>query len=783
MKTKTFSIYDLRFTIVWAALLLLLSTLNSQLSTAHAAVGTGGGVFIPGGSGGSGGDSNYYSNTYYTTNIYNVAATNIINTNLLRLDVAYTNNTGSNLLVIAGWSIPGQGIVESWVDYGATSNWVVHGRVDGLPGVYAQELTLSVACRPGDAIMFHDANPDSPWGSTNSAGAFQQWIYSGIGAVAGSGGGGGGDITAASLSSGTNSFAGNGVGLTNLNVPTVSYVTSGVLTTNQFAEISLTPGNRLAAQRYGMLAYNMYINNGVNGDSNKLFEIMNLMQTNGIYAAGWDWLDIEEGWATATLDADGLMQWDTTKYPAGGKAMLDYIHSRGFKAALYTEFRATTADGLQTSIGTNAFRNMTNWAGWGVDGVKADHLTLDSEAVMKYDMHRLASAVDASGRQMKIRSLMARSNPIYPWLPNVINSICRIDDATGAIASNPYGDTSGGYSPTVQFLQCVSNVWKAYELHDYQRPGFFADVGPIGGSMPTNSFRTILSAAMMLGGDILIGNFYKPADGNNLWQKSLDMRNTTLTAIHNQDDGRMATCVVSNGYPSASAVFIKPVTINGVRKTAVLFANLGLTNSATLTASPTNFGYMATDSLVWSEVFYGTNITRTGNHSMTLGVRESALFLVSAPQIAVWLSPGDVSAPSWTRLSPLTETPSPGLFNDGYYCTAGSAFYTSFSIPSEATSMQLEFSMIGTNTFPLAWTNSFDVKTVNNSGSRIYFVQTYEIPMLVTNGLNRFTNSIAIPSGANDRNRPLDVQIAWRASTNTTSLRMWVGSTKITYSY
>lgn len=230
-----FTIADLRLPMVWAALLLLLSTLNFQRSTAwayppapatQAQVDAGrepylyvtpatlvnwstNGSFVGGG-----------------TNIYNVAATNIVVSTDFVLDTSYTNNTSSNLWVSAmvfGGATIGAGL---WIDQAADGTYETKRpfpRGVQTGGIVLSTNEVSGFVLPGGRFIFTNNGVIGVYILENTS----QRVYSGIGAVTGTSSGGGGDITAASLTSGTNSFVGgtftgNGVGLTNVNAHTLN---------------------------------------------------------------------------------------------------------------------------------------------------------------------------------------------------------------------------------------------------------------------------------------------------------------------------------------------------------------------------------------------------------------------------------------------------------------------------------------------------------------------------------------------------------------------------------
>jgi len=59
--------------------------------------------------------------------------------------------------------------------------------------------------------------------------------------------------------------------------------------------------------------------------------------SSGLKDAGYQYVNIDEGWWQGTRDAAGNIVVDTTEWPGGMKAIADYIHGKGLKAGIYTD--------------------------------------------------------------------------------------------------------------------------------------------------------------------------------------------------------------------------------------------------------------------------------------------------------------------------------------------------------------------------------------------------------------------------------------------------------------
>src|ERR1035437_9855828 len=63
-------------------------------------------------------------------------------------------------------------------------------------------------------------------------------------------------------------------------------------------------------------------------------EIADAMATNGMKAAGYEYVNIDDLWQAPQRDADGNIQADPTRFPSGIKALADYVHSKGLKLGI-----------------------------------------------------------------------------------------------------------------------------------------------------------------------------------------------------------------------------------------------------------------------------------------------------------------------------------------------------------------------------------------------------------------------------------------------------------------
>lgn len=99
--------------------------------------------------------------------------------------------------------------------------------------------------------------------------------------------------------------------------------------------------------------------------------------TNGMRAAGWKYIVLEENWQTG-LDANGrfLVNTNANKFPSGLTNLCTYIKSKGFIPGIYTSVSANhggiTCEGFAGTCYTNLDKHFQQFADWGFAFVFCD---------------------------------------------------------------------------------------------------------------------------------------------------------------------------------------------------------------------------------------------------------------------------------------------------------------------------------------------------------------------------------------------------------------------------
>ncbi|MBB5896219.1 RICIN domain-containing protein [Kutzneria kofuensis] len=153
--------------------------------------------------------------------------------------------------------------------------------------------------------------------------------------------------------------------------------------------------------------------------------------SSGMKAAGYSYVNIDEGWWQGTRDAQGNIVVDETEWPGGMKAIADYLHSKGLKAGIYTDagkdgcgYYYPTGRPAAPGSGSEGHydQDMLQFQRWGFDYVKVDWCGGDAEGLDPATTYRAISdaitrATAQTGRTLKLSICdWGRKNP-WNWGP------------------------------------------------------------------------------------------------------------------------------------------------------------------------------------------------------------------------------------------------------------------------------------------------------------------------------------------------------------------------------
>ncbi|KAI8275623.1 hypothetical protein K4K60_008536 [Colletotrichum sp. SAR11_57] len=92
----------------------------------------------------------------------------------------------------------------------------------------------------------------------------------------------------------------------------------------------------------------------------------------GLAAAGYKYLIMDEGWQADERATDGRQEFNSTRFPSGGSALVNHIHDMGLKVGIYSDSGIFTCGFAPGSWGYEDLDAKT-YADWGIDYLKYDN--------------------------------------------------------------------------------------------------------------------------------------------------------------------------------------------------------------------------------------------------------------------------------------------------------------------------------------------------------------------------------------------------------------------------
>src|ERR1039458_9553279 len=95
------------------------------------------------------------------------------------------------------------------------------------------------------------------------------------------------------------------------------------------------------------------------------------MHNDGMQAAGYQYVNIDDCWMSSSRDASGNLTANPSKFPDGIAAVASYVHSLGLKLGIYEDAGTATCAGFPGSYGHEQ-QDANLFASWAVDYLKYD---------------------------------------------------------------------------------------------------------------------------------------------------------------------------------------------------------------------------------------------------------------------------------------------------------------------------------------------------------------------------------------------------------------------------
>ncbi|GAA3419445.1 glycoside hydrolase family 27 protein [Streptosporangium vulgare] len=349
------------------------------------------------------------------------------------------------------------------------------------------------------------------------------------------------------------------------------------------------------------------------------------MVSSGMKDAGYQYVNIDEGWWQGTRDSAGNITVDTAEWPGGMKAIADYIHSKGLKAGIYTDagrdgcgYYYPTGRPAAPNSGSEGHydQDFLQFSRWGFDFVKVDWCGGSAEGLNPRTTYQaisdaIARATAQTGRPMVLSVCNWGVQSPWDWAPGM-STMWR---------------TSGDiiyWGQSASMDRVLANFDSA-QHPSAQSPGHYNDpdmlvVGMAGFSASQN--RTHMGLWAVSGAPLLAGN--------KLTDMSAETRailtNREVLAVNQDPLARQGVKVAED--QTGRQVYGK--VLSGTGRRAVLLLNR-TTSAASITARLSDLGLTGTVTVrsPWTGADIGTF---SGAYTATVPAREAVLVTMTASE-------------------------------------------------------------------------------------------------------------------------------------------------------
>lgn len=368
--------------------------------------------------------------------------------------------------------------------------------------------------------------------------------------------------------------------------------------------------------------WNTYFGLGGDFTEQSVREVADALVSRGLARAGYDIVWLDGGWQDAQpRTAAGDLQADRTRFPNGLAPLVQYIHSKGLRAGVYTDAGPYIPG--RCGLGSYGYyqRDADQFAAWKFDAVKVDFLcgiaaNLDPETV--YTEFAQALRHNASGRQIIFNLCNPVTSPDWGNYPEQQQSTYSWSYAP-AIAQSWRTYTDVGFVGDIKFKDVLRNYDANARHPEVAGPGHFNDpdyLGPELG-MTNEEFRTQMTLWSVAAAPLVIGS-----DVRKLSQASIDiLTNRQVLAIDQDPAGVQAVRV---GAAGTTETWMKRLA-NGDR--AVVLLNRG-EGAGILTAKATSLG-LSGNRFTLLNAWTNQVTESTGTISAAVPAHGAALFRVS----------------------------------------------------------------------------------------------------------------------------------------------------------
>jgi alpha-galactosidase len=167
---------------------------------------------------------------------------------------------------------------------------------------------------------------------------------------------------------------------------------------NSYSQVKSKKEDKLLAPTppMGWMTWNFFADNITEKD---IKEMADAMVTSGMLEAGYNYIIIDDGWQGGRDNKNNIIP-DPKKFPAGMKALAEYVHSKGLKLGIYSDAAQLTCAGYTASFEFEE-QDAKIFASWGIDYLKYDYCNAPEDVeTAKQRYSKMSAALRSTGRDI-----------------------------------------------------------------------------------------------------------------------------------------------------------------------------------------------------------------------------------------------------------------------------------------------------------------------------------------------------------------------------------------------
>jgi alpha-galactosidase len=296
------------------------------------------------------------------------------------------------------------------------------------------------------------------------------------------------------------------------------------------------------------MGWNSWNTFGWNINEKLIKETADVMVSEGLLAAGYEYLVIDDCWAEKKRDTNGRLVADAQKFPGGMKKLADYVHSKGLKFGMYSCAGTQTCAGYPSSF-EHEFVDAKTFAEWGVDFLKYDYCYKPQNIPGHILYKRMSMALKNSGREILFSACNWGADESEKWIRASGAHMWR---STGDIQDN--WESIKNLALSQRNKECFSGPY-CYNDIDMLVVGMRGEGNVALGGCTDEEYKTHFSLWSLMDSPLMIG-----CDIRNMTPVTKEiLTNSEIIAVNQDIEGRQAYTVSHWNNPSVSS-YIKPLS-------------------------------------------------------------------------------------------------------------------------------------------------------------------------------------------------------------------------------